>query len=130
MRQHQREVPIRRAVEFLARSRLPNRPVGQRLRDRPALGLVEDRSLAAAEPRRLDPRALKTVRRINLLTGDELVAFETLPAKVEAALQKVASDEALLQDAPDEFKDEILDTLMKDPVRLPSGHVVDHSTMI
>lgn len=73
--------------------------------------------------------ALKTVRRINLLSGDELAAFESLPAKVETALQKVASDEALLQNAPDEFKDEILDTLMKDPVRLPSGHVVDHSTI-
>jgi len=73
--------------------------------------------------------ALKTVRRIHLLSKKELEAFESLPALVEEALRNVASEEALLQDAPDEFKDEILDTLMEDPVLLPSGHVVDRSTI-
>eukprot|EP00977_Amphora_coffeiformis_P008857 scaffold1999_cov153-Amphora_coffeaeformis.AAC.17 len=73
--------------------------------------------------------ALKTVRRIHLLSKKELEAFESLPVLVEDALRNVARDEALLQDAPEEFKDEILDTLMEDPVQLPSGHVVDRSTI-
>merc|ERR1711862_678671 len=38
-------------------------------------------------------------------------------------------DEELYEDAPDEFKDELLDTFMKDPVILPSGHYVDRSTI-
>lgn len=73
--------------------------------------------------------ALKTVRRLSLLAGEELTAFESLPALVESALEKHASEEELLQNAPDEFKDEILDTLMSDPVLLPSGHIVDRSTI-
>ena len=58
-----------------------------------------------------------------------MTAFESLPALVESALEKHASEEELLQNAPDEFKDEILDTLMSDPVLLPSGHIVDRSTI-
>lgn len=73
--------------------------------------------------------SLKTAKRLNLLQGERLAAFETLPDLVTAALKKVAQDEALLEGAPDEFMDEILDTLMQDPVKLPSGHVVDRSTI-
>jgi ubiquitin conjugation factor E4 B len=73
--------------------------------------------------------ALKTCRRLNLLTGESLSAFETLPESVEAALNRVQADESLVEGAPDEFLDEILSTFMKDPVKLPSGHVVDRSTI-
>lgn len=73
--------------------------------------------------------ALKTCRRLNLLTGESMVAFESLPGLVEAALQRVNQDEKLMADAPDEFLDEILSTYMKDPVVLPSGHFVDRSTI-
>jgi ubiquitin conjugation factor E4 B len=73
--------------------------------------------------------ALKTVKRLSLLTGHELAAFESLPDLVGEALEKHASEEELLKDAPEEFMDEILDTLMSDPVSLPSGHVVDRSTI-
>jgi ubiquitin conjugation factor E4 B len=38
--------------------------------------------------------------------------------------------DALLAEAPDEFIDPLLSTLMRDPVRLPtSGHIVDRSTI-
>jgi ubiquitin conjugation factor E4 B len=73
--------------------------------------------------------AVKTCRKLNLLTGDSLVAFESLPDIVEAATKLVAEDEELLIDAPDEFLDEILSTFMKDPVILPSGHYVDRTTI-
>lgn len=73
--------------------------------------------------------ALKPVRRLGLLQGEQLTAFESLPDLVDAAAQRVAQDEALLADAPDEFLDEILSTFMKDPVLLPSGHVVDRYTI-
>lgn len=73
--------------------------------------------------------AVKTCRRLNLLVGESMNAFESLPALVEKESKNVAQNEALLQDAPEEFKDEILDTFMKDPVILPSGHFVDRSTI-
>jgi ubiquitin conjugation factor E4 B len=72
---------------------------------------------------------LKTVRRLNLLQGERLAAFESLPAVVDKALEKVAQDEAFLVNAPDEFLDEILSSLMRDPILLPSGHYVDRSTI-
>lgn len=58
-----------------------------------------------------------------------MTAFESLPALVEQASRIVAKDEALLVDAPDEFLDEIMSTFMMDPVKLPSGHFVDRSTI-
>lgn len=73
--------------------------------------------------------AVKTCRRLNLLEGESMAAFESLPDVVEHATQIVAADEALLADAPDEFLDEILSSFMKDPVILPSGHYVDRSTI-
>lgn len=71
--------------------------------------------------------AAKTCRRLNLLTGESLMAFEELPDKVHAIKQTVAEEEKLFADAPEEFLDELLYTFMRDPVRLPSNHVVDRS---
>lgn len=73
--------------------------------------------------------AVKTCQRLNLLMGGAMTAFESLPDLVEVASRAVADDEALMEDAPDEFLDEILTTFMKDPVILPSGHFVDRSTI-
>jgi len=73
--------------------------------------------------------AVKTCRRLNLLTGESMTAFESLPAVVAIEEQTVAKEEALLCDAPDEFLDAILQAFMKDPVILPSGHCVDRSTI-
>ena len=65
----------------------------------------------------------------NLLTGESIVAFQSLPDLVDNASRSVAEDEALVADAPDEFLDEIMAIFMKDPVVLPSGHFVDRSTI-
>jgi ubiquitin conjugation factor E4 B len=73
--------------------------------------------------------AVKTCKRLNLLTGESMIAFETLPDSVDEASRAVADDEALIVDAPDEFHDEILSTFMTNPVILPSGHYVDRSTI-
>jgi len=73
--------------------------------------------------------AVKTCRRLNLLTGESMEAFASLPAIVEHEKENVARDEALLENAPEEFMDELLNEFMKDPVILPSGHIVDRSTI-
>jgi ubiquitin conjugation factor E4 B len=73
--------------------------------------------------------AVKTCKRLNLLEGESMEAFANLPDTVEAAASRVAIEEDLLVDAPDEFLDEIMSTFMKDPIVLPSGHYVDRSTI-
>ena len=39
-------------------------------------------------------------------------------------------DDALDGDCPDEFMDELMQTIMQDPVILPSGHRCDRNTII
>lgn len=73
--------------------------------------------------------AVKTCRKLNVLMGDSMASFESLPDVVDEAAKRVAADEDLLRDAPEEFLDEILSTFMKEPVILPSGHVVDRTTI-
>jgi hypothetical protein len=74
-------------------------------------------------------KAIRTCKKLNLLTGESMRAFESLPELVGFAAETVADDDELLANAPDEFLDEILSTFMRDPVMLPSGHVVDRSTI-
>jgi len=73
--------------------------------------------------------AVKTCQKLNLLMGESIIAFESLPGLVDEASRSVAEDEALVADAPDEFLDEIMSTFMSDPIVLPSGHFVDRSTI-
>ena len=74
-------------------------------------------------------KAVQTCLRLNLLTGESMEAFQSLPDAVETAAKRVAVEEKLLEDAPDEFMDALLNTFMKDPVKLPSGNIVDRSTI-
>lgn len=74
-------------------------------------------------------KAVLTCQKLNLLTGETIIAFGSLPDLVDAASRSVADDEALVADAPDEFLDEIMSTFMTDPVILPSGHFVDRATI-
>jgi len=75
-------------------------------------------------------KSVKTCMRLNLLKGDSLTLFISLPAKIEIALKHVEDDEALKNDAPTEFLDPLLCTFMKDPVLLPtSGTIIDRSTI-
>jgi len=75
-------------------------------------------------------KSVKTCRKLNLLKGESMELFASLPDLVDAAAQTVQADENLYEDAPDEFKDPIMDTFMKDPVLLPtSDTIVDRSTI-
>jgi len=75
-------------------------------------------------------KAVDTCTRLKLLTGETLVLFTSLPAKIEMAYGGVKDDEALITDAPAEFLDPLLCTFMKDPVTLPtSGTVIDRATI-
>lgn len=73
--------------------------------------------------------ALNTVKKLNLLTHTEHETMNAMYEKVESKRMANVDLEALTADCPDEFLDPLLMTIMRDPVKLPSGNIVDRSTI-
>ena len=75
-------------------------------------------------------KSVKTCKKLQLLRGEVMEEFQTLPARIESAARNVEDFEALTSDAPDEFLDPLMCTFMRDPVFLPtSDSYVDRSTI-
>ncbi|OQR99062.1 ubiquitin conjugation factor E4 [Achlya hypogyna] len=74
-------------------------------------------------------KCVHILQRTQLIPPPAVVAFEELADAVEALHASNALDEAAYGDAPEEFMDPLLCQLMKDPVTLPSGYVVDRATI-
>lgn len=55
--------------------------------------------------------------------------FQESIQKCSEMIEVRASVDALLDDAPEEYLDPLLNTIMTDPVRLPSGNIVDRSVI-
>ena len=93
---------------------------------------ADEFQLECAKSDKCDPSelrsAIKRCQEFNLLTGESMKAFESLPELVEKNLVDVQAEEDLQQDSPDEFLDPVTCSFMKDPVTLPSGNVVDRYT--
>lgn len=68
------------------------------------------------------------LRKTNALLERELCQWKEMSARIEKA--KAASVEMDFSDAPDEFTDALMGTIMQEPVTLPSGHVVDSSVIV
>lgn len=49
---------------------------------------------------------------------------------IEKILEAKRQEDTDFSDAPDEFRDPLMDILMEDPVVLPSGHVMDRSVIL
>ncbi|XP_014904004.1 ubiquitin conjugation factor E4 A [Poecilia latipinna] len=74
-------------------------------------------------------QTLRVLRKINK-PGDMIVAFGLLADKIKSHADRQQQEEETYADAPDEFLDPIMSTLMLDPVLLPSSNVtVDRSTI-
>ncbi|KAG8434802.1 hypothetical protein GDO86_012957 [Hymenochirus boettgeri] len=56
--------------------------------------------------------------------------FKLLAEKVAEIVNRNARAEIDYSDAPDEFRDPLMDTLMTEPVRLPSGTIMDRSIIL
>ncbi|PIO70948.1 u-box domain protein [Teladorsagia circumcincta] len=88
-------------------------------------GILED----AKRQRSYTPQMMNDViRRLqsnNIVPISQIERFRALAEKVETLYNNKAAQEMELEDAPEEFKDPVMDTLMEDPVRLPSGHIMD-----
>ena len=77
----------------------------------------------------LFPKAINVLRKIHkpVIMIDSM---QTLHIKNQKIGKKQKADEEMFADAPEEFLDEIMGTLMKDPVILPSSrNIVDRSTI-
>lgn len=70
------------------------------------------------------------IERISIKSAAELEKFRNLAHRAtEIAIQNIKR-EVDYNDAPDEFRDPLMDTLMDDPVMLPSGKVMDRSVIM
>ena len=75
-------------------------------------------------------KALSTTTRLNLISPAELAQLHQLYEQVQKARVSFVDLDSLIEDAPFEFMDPLLDTLMRDPVKLPtSGTIVDRATI-
>lgn len=85
--------------------------------------------IIAAFQRTYSPEFFKTViekmRQKQILSFSQQERFEHLAEAVQKEYNEKAELEEEYDDVPEEFKDPIMDAIMVDPVKLPSGHVMD-----
>lgn len=75
-------------------------------------------------------KAISTVTRLGTVSGTIVEQMKHLYEQVQKTRSTLVDLESLVEDAPFEYMDPLLDTLMRDPVRLPtSGQIVDRSTI-
>ncbi|XP_013412896.1 ubiquitin conjugation factor E4 B [Lingula anatina] len=69
--------------------------------------------------------AVARLKKACIKTHTEIAQFQQLQSKVEKLLVEKHKEETDFGDIPDDFRDPLMDTLMTDPVILPSGTVMD-----
>jgi len=70
------------------------------------------------------------MRKFNLKPAEEVDHLMELISRVEDARKNTKQEEEELGNVPDEFLDPITADIMRDPVMLPSGNIVDRSTIV
>ncbi|KAJ1680019.1 Ubiquitin conjugation factor E4 [Spiromyces aspiralis] len=75
-------------------------------------------------------KAIGIIVRKGLKTMQDIERLNKFIALVEEAKMSIKADDMAYEDAPEEFLDAVMFTLMEDPVRLPdSGNIVDRATI-
>lgn len=72
--------------------------------------------------------AIHRMMKAMIKTELQISQFQQMAKKVEEIRESNVNID--YSDAPEEFKDALLDTVMEDPVVLPSGKIVDRSIII
>ncbi|XP_058498859.1 ubiquitin conjugation factor E4 B isoform X3 [Solea solea] len=80
--------------------------------------------------RELFEEVISKMRKAGIKSSIAIEKFKLLSDKVEEIVARNSQSEMDYSDAPDEFKDPLMDTLMTDPVILPSGKVMDRSIIL
>ena len=70
------------------------------------------------------------LRALGLKSEHDVCRFEELAERTRLVYAAAEEEEADLGEIPDEFNDPIMCTLMTDPVKLPSGDVMDRSNIM
>ncbi|GMT14366.1 hypothetical protein PFISCL1PPCAC_5663, partial [Pristionchus fissidentatus] len=66
----------------------------------------------------------------NIISFSQLERFKGLRDETVRVYKEKATQEMELEDAPEEFRDPVMDTLMEEPVKLPSGTVMDRKVIM
>ena len=75
--------------------------------------------------------AIRRMEKSGIKTQMDITHFRDLATRVEQCRVKLNKAEVDYGDIPDEFRDPLMDTLMSDPVRLPtSGNIMDRSIIM
>ncbi|XP_033763599.1 LOW QUALITY PROTEIN: ubiquitin conjugation factor E4 B-like [Pecten maximus] len=74
--------------------------------------------------------AIARMTRANIKTHNEIERFGSLQSKIDELVKKKREAEIDYGDIPDEFKDPLMDTLMVDPVILPSGAIMERGIIM
>ncbi|XP_019944791.1 ubiquitin conjugation factor E4 B isoform X3 [Paralichthys olivaceus] len=80
--------------------------------------------------RELFEEVISKMRKAGIKSSIAIEKFKLLSEKVEEIVARNSQSEMDYSDAPDEFKDPLMDTLMTDPVILPSGNIMDRSIIL
>ncbi|KAJ8259685.1 hypothetical protein GJAV_G00172260 [Gymnothorax javanicus] len=80
--------------------------------------------------RELFEEVISKMRKAGIKSTIAIEKFKLLSEKVEEIVARNSQSEIDYSDAPDEFKDPLMDTLMSDPVRLPSGNIMDRAIIL
>ncbi|PRW05883.1 putative ubiquitin conjugation factor E4 [Chlorella sorokiniana] len=73
---------------------------------------------------------VSVLRALGLLSPDDIAALEALAIEVEQYKASVQEEEEAFEDIPEEYEDPLLGGLMRDPVQLPSGNIVERSSIV
>jgi len=74
--------------------------------------------------------AASRLERSAIKTTTEIERFIALAERAAVIARDNRARDADYGDAPEEFRDPLMDTLMEDPVKLPSGIVMDKAVII
>ena len=75
-------------------------------------------------------KVLRLIKKLKItVPGDKVKNFEKFAEKCAEASEEIKLKESLMDDAPDEFVDQLFCILMETPVKLPSNNIVDLSQL-
>ncbi|GAB4822698.1 hypothetical protein N2152v2_009744 [Parachlorella kessleri] len=103
-----------------------------------AEAVVADENYYGTTPQ-MFPELLGVLRTLGLADAQDVADLERMVAQVEQASHgglvmgtkaATAAEEEAFGEIPDEFEDPLLGGIMRDPVKLPSGNIVDRRTIV
>ena len=71
----------------------------------------------------------KLLTRMNLLSIADIAKWKMMCATLSDSIEEMRNEDSFMDDAPDEFLCQILYVVMRDPVRLPSGQIVEKNSI-